>query len=108
MHYITIEKELLAVVFAFEKFMSWLVLSKVFVYTDHSALKYFLNKLDIKPKLIRWILLLQEFDLQIKDKKGAENLAVNHLSHLENPHLEALNEEDIDDTFVEERLHDIE
>ena len=108
MHYTTTEKELLAVVFAFEKFRSYLVLSKVVVYTDHSALKYLLNKSDAKPRLIRWILLLQEFDVEIKDKKGAENLAADHLSHLENPHLEALNEEDIDDTFPEERLHVIE
>ncbi|XP_048623789.1 uncharacterized protein LOC106384712 [Brassica napus] len=65
--YATNEKELLAIVFAFEKFRSYLVGSKVIVHTDHDALKYFLTKKDAKPRLLRWILLLQEFDLEIKD-----------------------------------------
>ncbi|GJS94695.1 reverse transcriptase domain-containing protein [Tanacetum coccineum] len=85
-HYTTTEKELLAVVYAFEKFRPYLVLSKSIVYTDHSALKYLLAKQDAKPRLLRWILLLQEFDVVIRDKKGAENLAADHLSRLENPH----------------------
>ncbi|GJW90013.1 reverse transcriptase domain-containing protein [Tanacetum coccineum] len=84
-HYTTTEKELLAVVYAFEKFRPYLVLSKSIVYTDHSALKYLLAKQDAKPRLLRWILLLQEFDVVIRDKKGAENLAADHLSRLENP-----------------------
>ncbi|GJW40932.1 reverse transcriptase domain-containing protein [Tanacetum coccineum] len=57
-HYTTTEKELLAVVYAFEKFRPYLVLSKSIVYTDHSALKYLLAKQDAKPRLLRWILLL--------------------------------------------------
>ncbi|GJV83194.1 reverse transcriptase domain-containing protein [Tanacetum coccineum] len=85
-HYTTIEKELLCRVVAFEKFWPYLVLSKSIVYTDHSALKYLLAKQDAKPRLLRWILLLQEFDVVIRDKKGAENLAADHLSRLENPH----------------------
>ncbi|GJW18911.1 reverse transcriptase domain-containing protein [Tanacetum coccineum] len=85
-HYTTTEKELLAVVYAFEKFRSYLILSKSIVYTDHSAIKYLLTKKDAKPRLMRWILLLQEFDVIIRDKKGAENLAADHLSRLENPH----------------------
>ncbi|GJU10508.1 reverse transcriptase domain-containing protein [Tanacetum coccineum] len=85
-HYTTTEKELLAVVYAFEKFRSYLVLSKSIVYTDHSAIKYLFAKKDAKPRLMRWILLLQEFDVIIRDKKGAENLAADHLSRLENPH----------------------
>jgi hypothetical protein len=67
LNYATSEKELLAVVFAIEKFRSYLVGTKVIVYTDHATLKYLLMK---KDTLIRWILLLQEFDLEIRDKKG--------------------------------------
>ncbi|GJT69264.1 reverse transcriptase domain-containing protein [Tanacetum coccineum] len=76
-HYTTTEKEMLAVVYAFEKFRPYLVLSKSIVYTDHSALKYLLNKQDAKPRLLRWVLLLQEFDITIRDKKGSENLAAD-------------------------------
>nr|GEZ41916.1 reverse transcriptase domain-containing protein [Tanacetum cinerariifolium] len=65
-HYTTTEKELLAVVYAFEKFRPYLFLSKSIVYTDHSALKYLFNKQDAKPRLLCWVLLLQEFDITIK------------------------------------------
>ncbi|GJZ47252.1 ribonuclease H-like domain-containing protein, partial [Tanacetum coccineum] len=76
-------QQMLDVVYAFEKFRPYLVLSKSIVYTDHSALKYLLSKQDPKPRLLRWVLLLQEFDIIIRDKKGTENLAVDHLSRLE-------------------------
>ena len=66
-----------------------------------------MNKPDAKPRLIRWILLLQEFDLEIRDKKGAENLAVDHLSHLDKPCGEESKEEDIDDRFPEEGLYSV-
>ncbi|GJY59050.1 reverse transcriptase domain-containing protein [Tanacetum coccineum] len=67
-NYTVTEKELLAVVFAFDKFRSYLVLSKTVVFTDHSAIKYLFSKQEAKPRLIRWILLLQEFDIEIKNK----------------------------------------
>ena len=76
--YATTEKELLAIIFAIDKFRSYLVGAKVIVYTDHVALKYLLTKKDAKPQLIRWILLL---------KKGIENSIADHLSRMqfENP-----------------------
>nr|GEX19135.1 reverse transcriptase domain-containing protein [Tanacetum cinerariifolium] len=79
-HCTTTEKELLAMVYAFEKFRPYLVLSKSIVYTDHSALKYLFNKQDANPRLLRRVLLLQEFDITVRDKKGAESLATDHLS----------------------------
>nr|GEZ43533.1 reverse transcriptase domain-containing protein [Tanacetum cinerariifolium] len=98
------EKELLAVVYAFEKFRPYLVLSKSIVYTDHSALKYLLTKQDAKPRLLWWILLLQEFDVIIRDKKGSENLTADHLSRLENPHQDELEKKEITETFPLETL----
>jgi hypothetical protein len=80
LNYATMEKELLAVVFAFEKFRSYIVNSKAIVYTNHTAIKYLLAKKDAKPRLIHWILLLQEFDVEIHDKKGVENVVADHLS----------------------------
>ncbi|GJT34999.1 reverse transcriptase domain-containing protein [Tanacetum coccineum] len=95
---------MLAVVYAFKKFRPYLVLSKSIVYTDHSALKYLMNKQDAKPRLLRWVLLLQEFDITIRDKKGSENLAADHLSRLENPHKDVLENKDINEHFPLETL----
>ena len=81
-NYTTTEKEFLAVVFALEKFRSYIVGSPVTIFTDHAALKYLLSKQDMKPRLTRWILLCQEFNLTIKDKKGVENVVADHLSRL--------------------------
>ncbi|GJT38592.1 reverse transcriptase domain-containing protein [Tanacetum coccineum] len=98
-HYNTTEKELLAVVYAFEKFWPYLVLSKTIMYTNHSTVKYILAKQDAKLRLLRCILLLQEYDVIIRDKKGAENLAADHLSRLENPHQDVLENKEITETF---------
>ena len=99
-NYSTTEKELLSIVFALDKFRSYLLGTKVIVYSDHAALKYLLAKKEAKPRLIRWILLLQEFDLEIRDKKGAENLVADHLSRM-------VQEEDatpLHDSFPDESL----
>jgi hypothetical protein len=82
MNYTTTEKELLAVVFTCEKFRSYLVGSLVIVFSDHAALKYLLSKKDSKARLVRWILLLQKFDITIIDKKGTKNVVMDHLSRL--------------------------
>ena len=81
-NYTTTEKELLAVVFALEKFRPYLLGSKVIIFTDHAAIRYLMTKKDSKPRLIRWILLLQEFNLEIKDKRGFDNVVADHLSRI--------------------------
>ncbi|RVW35269.1 Retrovirus-related Pol polyprotein from transposon 17.6 [Vitis vinifera] len=101
-NYTTTEKELLAVVFALDKFRAYLVGSFIIVFTDHSALKYLLTKQDAKARLIRWILLLQEFDLQIRRQERVENVVADHLSRLaiaHNSHVLPIN-----DDFPEESL----
>ena len=86
-------------VFACDKFRTYIVDSKVIVHTDHTAKKYLMKKKDAKPRLIRWVLLLQEFDLHITDRKGAENPVANNLSRLENIFDDPL---PIDDSFPDE------
>ena len=81
-NYTTTEKEFLAVVFSLEKFRLYIVGSPVTIFTDHAVLKYLLSKQDTKPRLTRWILLCQEFNVIIKDKKGVENVVADHLSRL--------------------------
>ena len=104
LNYATTKKELLAIVFAFDKFRPYLIGKKVVVHTDHSAIKYLMTKKDAKPRLIRWVLLLQEFDIEIKDKKGTENLVADHLSRLEG----ASNDIQVNDDFSDERILAIE
>ena len=71
-------------VFACDKLRPYIVDSKVIVHTDHAAIKYLMEKKDAKPRPIRWVLLLQEFDLHITDRKGVENPVADNLSRLEN------------------------
>ncbi|CAL9029388.1 unnamed protein product [Prunus brigantina] len=102
LNYSTTEKELLAVIFALEKFRSYLIGSKVIIFTDHAALRFLFNKKDAKPRLIRWVLLLQEFDLEIKDKKGSENVVADHLSRL--LHDKEENKLPLSENFPDEQL----
>ena len=104
LNYTTTEKEFLAVVFALEKFRQYLLGSRTVIFTDHSALKYLMQKKDAKARLIRWILLLQEFDLEIKDKKGVENVVTDHLSRIPNAPKERI---PINDDFPDEHIFEI-
>nr|GEZ75376.1 reverse transcriptase domain-containing protein [Tanacetum cinerariifolium] len=104
-NYTTTEKEMLSVVYAFKKFWSYLIMNKIIVYTNHSALKYLFAKKDSKARLLRWVLLLQEFTFKVIDIKGAENLAADHLSRLENPHQNVLNPKEINESFPIETLN---
>nr|GEZ68710.1 reverse transcriptase domain-containing protein [Tanacetum cinerariifolium] len=106
-NYTTTEKEMLVVVYAFEKFRSYLIMNKSIVYTDHSVLKYLFAKKDTKVRLLHWILLLQEFDFKVIDTKGAENFAVDHLSHLENPYENVFDPKEINETFPLESLNKV-
>nr|GEX65297.1 hypothetical protein [Tanacetum cinerariifolium] len=103
--YTTTKKEMLSVVYAFEKFWSYLIMKKSIVYMDHSALKYLFAKKDSKARLLRWVLLLQEFTFKVIDTKGAENLAADHLSRLENPHQNVLDPKEINESFPLETLN---
>lgn len=73
---------MLVVIFTFDKFKSYLLGSKTIVHMDHLTIKYMLSKKDTKPRLVKWILLLKEFDLKVRDKKGSKNLVTNHSSIL--------------------------
>jgi hypothetical protein len=102
LNYSTTEKELLAVVFALDKFRSYLLGSKIIIFSDHATLKYLFSKKDAKSRLIRWILLLQEFDIEIRDKKGTENVVADHLSRLTMDFTEDATP--IFETFLDEQL----
>ena len=98
-NYMTTENELLAVVYALERFRSYILGSKIVIYADHAALKYLLSKKEAKARLIQWVPLLQEFNLEIKDKKGRENSVANYLSRLH-----VLGAGDMGDSFANENL----
>nr|GEV11411.1 reverse transcriptase domain-containing protein [Tanacetum cinerariifolium] len=104
-NYTITEKEMLAVVYAFEKFRAYLILNKSIVYTNHSAFKYLFAKKDSKARFLHWVLLLQKFTLKVIDTKGAENLAADHLSRLENLHQNVLDPKEINESFSLETLN---
>nr|GEV84226.1 reverse transcriptase domain-containing protein [Tanacetum cinerariifolium] len=106
-NYTTTEKEMLAVVSAFEKFRSYLIMNRSIVYTDHLSLKYLFAKKDAKARLLRWILLLQEFDFKVIDTKGAENYAADHLSCIENPYENVFDPKEINKTFPLESINKV-
>ena len=101
-NYITKEKELLAVVYALDKFRAYLVGYDIIIFKNHSTLEYLLTKQNAKARLIRWALLLQEFNLQIRDKKGVENVVAVHLLRLTIEH--NTHNPPINDEFPEESL----
>jgi hypothetical protein len=103
-NYATTEKEFLVVVSACDKFRPYIVDSKVTIHTDHAAIRYLMSKKDAKPRLIRWMLLLLEFDLHIVDRKGAENPVADNLSRLENISFDPI---PINDSFPNEQLASI-
>lgn len=86
------EKKMLALVYPCDRFRSYILRLKVIVYKDHAAIRYLVAKKDVKPTLISWVLLLQEFDLEIQDKKGSENVVASHLSCLEG-------DEEVDESY---------
>ena len=102
-NYSTTEKVMLAMVFACEKFKPYILGSHVIIHTDHAAIRYLMEKKDVKLRLIRWVLFLQVFDLEIKDKKGSDNVIADHLSRLEKT-TEKEKECEIEENFLDELL----
>ena len=97
---------MLAVIFSCEKFRPYIPRSHVIMHTDHATIKYLMAKKDAKPRFIIWVLLLQEFDIEIKDKKGSDNVIADHLSKIESI-VEGKRRLEIDESFPDEHLFQV-
>ena len=102
-NYSTTKKEMLAMVFACEKFRPYILGSHVIIHTNHATIKYLMAKKEAKQRLIRWVLLLKEFDLEIKDKKVCDNVIADHLSRIEQTTMKE-EEMEVAENFLDEQL----
>ena len=82
LNYTVTEKEFLAMIHAVNKFRHYITGYPVILYTDHSAIKYLANKPVTNGRITRWLILLQEFDITIRDRPGKENLVADLLSRI--------------------------
>ena len=98
-----LKKEMLAIVFACENFRPYILGSHIIIHTDHAAIKYLMAKKEAKPRLIRWVLLLQNFDIEVKDKKGCDNVMADHMSRVEKPTVQE-EEKEIAEHFPKDQL----
>jgi len=103
LNYASTEKEMLAIVYALEKFQSYLVGSKVVIFIDHATIKYLLTKANSKPRLLRWVLFIQEFDIVIKDNKRSDNVVADHLARLVNEEV-TQEEQEVRGEFIDKSL----
>ncbi|PKU82287.1 hypothetical protein MA16_Dca017509 [Dendrobium catenatum] len=99
-NYTTTEKGLLVIITTFDKFIPLLIGTNIIIYTNHSAFKYLMTKKDTKPRLVRWIIILQEFDVEIFYRKSTENKFVEHIFRLSIEKY-ASNESEINENFLD-------
>ena len=85
MNYTVTEKEFLVVIHAVNKFRDYITGYLVILYTDHSAIKYLANKPITNDRITRWLILLQELDITIKDRPRKENLVADFLARMPKP-----------------------
>ena len=96
LNYTVTEKEFLAVVYSINKFRHYITSYEVFVHTDHSSIRFLMNKPITNGRVTQWLLLLQEFNIIIIDRPGKENLATDFLSRIQHED----GTKPVDDTFL--------